>query len=393
MSERITTHDNRAAIRWKLLTGASALALTAYVSSAAAARAEDANRPLIWLEVDGQFSRLQDSQEIYAPPFLALTPSIFARPDGAERPPLYSIDKGGSISFQPDDSGWIFSASIRYGRTGSDKHVRHQTYSPAYSKYVKSPKYLSYKPVYPIAARYTDVRSKQTESHAILDFQVGKDLGLGLFGRNGSLSLNAGIRIAQFRSKTAASLHENPDWHFVPHTYSTQYYGYNISWQQVFQPYHTFAGAFRAERSFHGIGPSLSWKSSVPFAGNPQNGELNFDFGVNGALLFGRQRTQTQHQTSAGYHKAVAKYNQLPAGVRNPVYQHGPYTHTRSRNVTVPNIGGSIAVSWKLQNFQMSLGYRADFFFNAIDGGIDAAKKEDRAFYGPYASISIGLGD
>ena len=42
MSELIQKHDNRATIRWKLLTGASALALTAYVSSTAMAGAEDA---------------------------------------------------------------------------------------------------------------------------------------------------------------------------------------------------------------------------------------------------------------------------------------------------------------------------------------------------------------
>ncbi len=47
MSELINTHDNRATIRWKLLTGASALALTAYVSSTSAGtrgRCEPATR-------------------------------------------------------------------------------------------------------------------------------------------------------------------------------------------------------------------------------------------------------------------------------------------------------------------------------------------------------------
>jgi hypothetical protein len=28
-----------------------------------------------------------------------------------------------------------------------------------------------------------------------------------------------------------------------------------------------------------------------------------------------------------------------------------------------------------------------------LDGGIAAAKKEDRAFYGPFVSISVGIGD
>lgn len=45
-----------------------------------------------------------------------------------------------------------------------------------------------------------------------------------------------------------------------------------------------------------------------------------------------------------------------------------------------------------MQNFKLSLGYRADFFFGAIDGGIDARKSETVGFYGPFASIGIGLG-
>jgi hypothetical protein len=65
--------------------------------------------------------------------------------------------------------------------------------------------------------------------------------------------------------------------------------------------------------------------------------------------------------------------------------------HTRSRNVTVPNIGGFAGLSFKYPNAKVSLGYRADFFFGAIDGGIDARKTYDRSFYGPYATVSIGL--
>jgi hypothetical protein len=41
----------------------------------------------------------------------------------------------------------------------------------------------------------------------------------------------------------------------------------------------------------------------------------------------------------------------------------------------------------------VSLGYRADFFFNIMDGGIDTRKGEDRAIHGPFAKISVGLGD
>jgi hypothetical protein len=58
----------------------------------------------------------------------------------------------------------------------------------------------------------------------------------------------------------------------------------------------------------------------------------------------------------------------------------------------VPNIGGFAGFSLKFPNARVSLGYRADFFFGAMDGGIDTRKTYDRNFYGPFAKISIGLG-
>jgi hypothetical protein len=58
----------------------------------------------------------------------------------------------------------------------------------------------------------------------------------------------------------------------------------------------------------------------------------------------------------------------------------------------VPNIGGMAGLSLKFPNAKVSLGYRADFFFGAMDGGIDIAHKENVGFYGPFAAISIGLG-
>ncbi len=66
---------------------------------------------------------------------------------------------------------------------------------------------------------------------------------------------------------------------------------------------------------------------------------------------------------------------------------------TRSRSVTVPNVGGSLGLSVKYPNFKVSVGYRYDTFLNAMNTGIDAAKKSNLTFNGPYASISIGLGD
>jgi hypothetical protein len=60
--------------------------------------------------------------------------------------------------------------------------------------------------------------------------------------------------------------------------------------------------------------------------------------------------------------------------------------------VVVPNLGGSVGVSYRWSAASVSFGYRADLFFNAIDGGIEAHRGENRGFFGPYASVRIGLG-
>ena len=47
--------------------------------------------------------------------------------------------------------------------------------------------------------------------------------------------------------------------------------------------------------------------------------------------------------------------------------------------------------SARYRNAKINFGYRADFFFNAMDGGQDTAKSYGRGFYGPYLNLSIGL--
>jgi iron complex outermembrane recepter protein len=129
----------------------------------------------------------------------------------------------------------------------------------------------------------------------------------------------------------------------------------------------------------------------LPLGGNVQDGEIVADFGIDAALLFGRQKAKTHHQ-STGRYGLVSVFRQTAVPHTTAQFPATP-DHTRSRNVTVPNIGGSVGLSWRLQNFKMSLGYKADFFFGAIDGGIDTRKSENRGFFGPFASVSVGLGD
>jgi hypothetical protein len=58
----------------------------------------------------------------------------------------------------------------------------------------------------------------------------------------------------------------------------------------------------------------------------------------------------------------------------------------------VPNLGGFAGMSLKFPNAKVSLGNRADFFFGAMDAGIDTRHTDDMNFHGPFAKISVGLG-
>jgi hypothetical protein len=106
------------------------------------------------------------------------------------------------------------------------------------------------------------------------------------------------------------------------------------------------------------------------------------------SALFGRQRIRGHHQTTGTFYKTkiISKYN-----FTSQIHRSG--NPDRSRNVVVPNLGGFAGISFRYSDAKISLGYRGDFFFGAMDGGIDTRKSENLGFHGPYASISVGLGD
>lgn len=381
MSELIQKHDNRATIRWKLLTSASALTLA--FSLAGTARAEDADHTLLWIELGGQAEHIGGQSGTYAPDFLSAysTSSILqdkVTPTQAQRPPLFSFGENASITFQPEDSDWVFTGAIRIGRSSNNRHVAHQTSHVHYRKYKSghpAPGTLFY-----TQEKFVDTHANNSESHSVLDFMAGKDVGLGMFGLSGSSVLSGGVRIAQFTSNSSVDMRARPDLHFkyFPSAGAPKYF--------QFPYFHTYHAQETAARSFRGIGPALSWSGSASFAGNPQTGEIGMDWGVNAALLFGRQRTKVEHHETGNYFAVHSRYPEL-------VYQNPQGGHTTDRAITVPNVGGFAGLSWRIQDCKINIGYRADIFFSALDTGMDAARKSNLMFLGPYASISVGLGD
>lgn len=384
MSELIRTRAQHAVIRKQLLTTASAMTLAAYIASVGFARAEDGDRPTVWVELGGQMEAVQGSSGPFTAPFMAVEPAAPPYRDdlltGTQRAPRNAFGLEGSVSFQPENSDWTFSVGVRYGRSHAKRHAHHQTAVPPvvfqYSLYGytgHATKYFTNQP-------FADARVLTNGSHAVLDFQAGKDVGLGIFGRESSSVISAGVRFAQFSNKSAVEIYARPS--------------INIEYAPLFGGVYFPQGAFHqytmhadAQRSFRGIGPSLSWDASTPILGS-DHVKLTADWGINAALLFGRQKAKTSHMTRA--------YEQT-----GHVYPHPDYIHlyptrnghsTRSRSVVAPNLGGFAGMSVKYPNAKVSLGYRADFFLGAMDVGIDARRTSDVGFHGPFATISIGLG-
>jgi hypothetical protein len=393
MSELINIRDNRAAIRWKLLTSASALVLTASFMSMA--RAEDADRPILWIELGGEVSQQMGQGDAYVPAFLSDFPNSPAfqseSPIKAEKPQINTYDKTAQITFQPEDSDWQFVASVQYGRTGRSRLV---TDEPAAEKFHASHLRLKTNPFsiylykfsyYPSKVDFSTTQARESQSHIIVDFKAGKDVGLGLFGPHDTSAVDLGVRFAQFTSKSSSTIHARPDWQRYHSSGFFSHYRYPNTYISNFKTkWHTFAGYASATRSFHGVGPTISWNDSLPVVGNPDATELTIDWGANAAVLFGRRKVTAEHR-ELGHYVHGGYY-------KSQYYSHATPIAPRSKMVTVPNLGGFAGISFKFPNAKVSVGYRGDFFFGAMDTGWDQAESKTVGFYGPFATISVGLG-
>ncbi len=210
--------------------------------------------------------------------------------------------------------------------------------------------------------------------------------GLGLFSARDSSTLSFGVRFAQFSMRKKGGINGVPDFH---------QYGTNVKYG-VGLTHHNYFSSFAVDRSFHGIGPSIAWDSSHMLLGNPEQAAFSFDWGVNAAVLFGRQKVRGATSKTGEHYRTYRHINYIQGinigttGIASSYHHHTPID--RSRSVVIANLGGFAGMSLNFPNAKVSLGYRADFFFGAMDGGLDTRKTYDRNFYGPYATISIGLG-
>ena len=394
MNELANMLRSRADFRLRLLAGVSAAALTIYTIGSALADGE-ASRPTVWIELGAQLEQMKDEEQPFAPAFVANVPSDFVSPLVVQKPLEYSFGEEGSVSFQPAGSDLLLSASVRFGRSNGQRQKQQETANAHVPVHITTPlKFDSVK--YPSShIRFQESSSRQSESHIILDFQAGKDVGLGIFGRQTSSTFSAGVRYAQFSSKSTTRMDGEPDVHYPSQAITT--FAALAAFHSAAFHFHDYAGTASAQKSFHGLGPSVSWKASTVVTKPSDRGEVAIDWGVNAAVLFGRQRAVGHHQSTIqsfykkGFGLGKTAFRAAFQTVSSAVHSSAK-DHDRARSVVVPNLGGFAGLSAQYSNAKVSIGYRADFFLGAMDGGIDTSVSKAHGFYGPFASISIGLG-
>ena len=133
----------------------------------------------------GQLERADSPQEIFSPPFFNGAPAAVISPMvDAQKPPQFAIGGEGKIIFAPNGSDWVFSASVRYGRSNATRQLHYQSNHKA-APVTQSGRNLG---VYGTLEEMGDAQGNLSAAHFILDFQAGKDVGLGMFGRGVCLS-------------------------------------------------------------------------------------------------------------------------------------------------------------------------------------------------------------
>ncbi len=295
-------------LRWRLLGTVSAVVLVMSMGGMNAAYADD-SLGRFTLEIGSGLDNYGRNDETW---FTSSSSPLKIGPRTG-----WSLD--GKATFQPKDSDWIFSVAAQYGRAKN-----------------KSTSFVT-------SSGYSGASATHKEEHTVLDFEVGQDVGLGIFG-GGTSIISGGVRYAHFDARTDASFF-----------YSSGDGGF-------------YSGHAKISRSFTGVGPIVSWDGSLPIF--QETAPLSLDMGVDGAVLFGTQKVKF-----------------------DVVYSSGSYSNSRSKSVTVPAVDAYAAISYHFAgpDAKISLGYRLDSYFGVLDGGFETHQSVDRIFYGPYLKVGIAI--
>jgi hypothetical protein len=245
--------------------------------------------------------------------------------------PRNGFEGGGKATFQPAGSPFSYALGVRYGRSRQASR--------------------SFSANYPSGGGTFDqtVNTSERLSHTMVDFEVGKDVGIGLFG-SGTTTVGGGLRYAHFYSTTRGNF-----------ATSFKYGGFPAS----------RAGQFELSRYSDVIGPRIFARTTSPFAGELGERGVSLGLSVGAGVLFGRESAKNDVFLSSGTPGQFAQFS-------------------RSRQVTVPTVDASAQVNWVVPGspLMVSAGYRYDGSYKVMDGGSAGSSHQlNSVQHGPFLGL------
>ncbi len=289
------------------------------------------------------------------------------------------------VTYRPGAAAWSLTGAIRYGRankTNGQIHLKQEgegaCFAPAgsYLAGYCEPDHPSYQPLFVLKApNWSDSIIQEKEQHAIAEFKLGRDVGIGMLGDSHS-RFSAGIRYAEFKSSTHAKMDGIPDW-YLPD-----------GWYFVPIHRHHYRADVDGVREFSGTGPVLSWEAAQRLFGSEEGGHLDLDWSITGGVLFGKQESTVTGTEGSDYLQGQYRpIYSLPDLVDTPV-DIAP----RSDDVTVPLVDLSLGLAYEAGRVKVGAGYRWERYFDVLDVGYDEHQDGDRTIDGPYFKLSVGFG-
>jgi hypothetical protein len=218
---------------------------------------------------------------------------------------------------------WYLTLSANFGRTGGSKAS------------ISQDAYYSSK--YSFTHFHRDGVAKHNESHTVVDFTLGKDVGLGMMDLEGSSIVSLGVRYMHFVARTRSHLNYS--------TFST-FLGSSFFTSTSFNR--------QLDRQFVGWGPVITWKAKAPISP-----EFSFSWGLTAAAVIGGRSFEID-------------------GVK-----------LRHNEIISPQVGGYVGLNWQMPDspFDLTIGYRGDGYFDIVDKGFATVHHADRIIHGPFAQI------
>ena len=347
------------------------------------------------VELTGMAQRQDAPYETMSPDFIEAFPATLNPLDVQNRDLDWGDGRELRLTYRPVGASWQVRGGMRYGRTNTDTARLHQEIAgekqcqlpidtlygqafcnPEYSVFGGPPGQYYDSSFLFTPVDWSDGAARSREEHLILDFAVGKDVGLGAWPNGGS-SVSVGVRYADFQSDTSTSLAGVLDFD-VPD-----------AWAFKYSSLHRYDFSASARREFKGAGPTASWDAAQRLLGSEGKGRLNLDWSVTGGVLFGDQRTAIAGIEQSGYWTGG-----------NPDSAGKPLTDVisstidvgRSKSVTVPMVDLSLGLSYEIQRIKIGAGYRWERYFDVLDTGFEERRETDRTIDGPYFKIAVGFG-